>query len=143
VDVLEGFHLHHEVEALLRGGDQRGAREEVNRFAERAKINEREGVPYLRSLAVLSQSEGNTQTAIDHLYEALTLADKIGLPGELWQIQSKIGELHERRGEAEQAREAFSGAAQTLRMLAQKIEDEELRERFLSAPRVRRVLGRN
>jgi tetratricopeptide (TPR) repeat protein len=143
VDVLEGFHLHHEVEALLRGGDQRGAREEVNRFADRAKINEREGVPYLRSLAVLSESEGNTQTAIDQLYEALTLAEKIGLPGELWQIQSKIGELHERRGEAEQAREAFSGAAQTLRMLAQKIEDEELRERFLSAPRVCRVLGRN
>jgi tetratricopeptide (TPR) repeat protein len=143
VDVLEGFHLHHEVEALLRGGDQRGAREEVNRFADRAKINEREGVPYLCSLAVLSQSEGNTQTAINHLHEALTLAEKIGLPGELWQIQSKIGELHERRGEAEQAREAFSGAAQTLRMLAQKIEDEELRERFLSAPRVRRVLGRN
>jgi hypothetical protein len=28
-------------------------------------------------------------------------------------------------------------------MLAQKIEDEELRERFLSAPRVCRVLGRN
>ncbi len=91
----------------------------------------------------LGASEGNTQTAIDHLYKALTLADKIGLPGELWQIQSKIGELHERRGEAEQAREAFSGAAQTLRMLAQKIEDEELREGFLSAPRVRRVLGRN
>ena len=128
---------------LLRGGDQRGAREEVNRFADRAKINEREGVPYLRSLAVLSEFEGNTQRAIDHLREALTLAERIGLPGELWQIRSKIGELHERRGEAERAREAFSGAAQTLRMLAQKIEDEELRERFLSAPRVRRALGHN
>jgi DNA-binding SARP family transcriptional activator/tetratricopeptide (TPR) repeat protein len=140
VDVLEGLHLHHEVEALLRGGDQRGAREEVNRFADRAKINEREGVPYLRSLAVLSQSEGNTQTAIDHLHEALILAEKIGLPGELWKIQSKIGELHERRGETEQAREAFSGAAQTLRMLAAKIEEAGLREGFLAAPRVRRVL---
>ena len=76
-------------------------------------------------------------------YYLLTLRPPGGSPGELWQIQSKIGELHERRGEAEQAREAFSGAAQTLRMLAQNIEDEELRERFLSAPRVRRVLGRN
>jgi tetratricopeptide (TPR) repeat protein len=140
VDVLEGFHLHHEVEALLRGGDQRGAREEVTRFADRAKINEREGVPYLRSLAVLSQSEGNTQTALDHLYEALTLADKIGLPGELWQIQSKIGELQERRGEAEQAQQAFSRAAQILKDLAARIKDAGLREGFLAAPGVRRVL---
>ena len=30
---------------------------------------------------------------------------------------------------------------QTMRMLAGKIRDEELRESFLSAPRVRRVLG--
>jgi hypothetical protein len=37
----------------------------------------------------------------------------------------------------------FSGAAQTLRMLTRKIEDEELKEGFLSAPRVRRALGRN
>jgi DNA-binding SARP family transcriptional activator/tetratricopeptide (TPR) repeat protein len=143
LDVLGSLSLHYEVEALLRGGDERSAREEVRQLAERGEVNEREGVAYLRSLAVLSEFEGDTQRAIKHLYEALTLAEKIRLPGELWQIQSKIGELHERRGEAEQAREAFSGAAQTLRMLAQKIEDEELRERFLSAPRVRRVLGRN
>ena len=143
LDVLGSLSLHYEVEALLRGGDERSAREEVRQRAERGEVNERERVAYLRSLAVLSEFEGDAQRAIDHLHEALTLAEKIGLPGELWQIQSKIGELHERRGEAEQAREAFSGAAQTLRMLAQKIEDEELRERFLSAPRVRRVLGRN
>jgi tetratricopeptide (TPR) repeat protein len=143
MDVLGSLSLHYEVEALLRGGDERSAREEVRQLAERAKINERERIPYLRSLAVLSQSEGNTQTAIDHLHEALTLADRIGLPGELWQIQSKIGELHERRGKAEKAREAFSGAAQTLSDLATKIKDEGLREGFLSSPLVRRVLGRN
>jgi len=143
LDVLGSLSLHYEVEALLRGGDERSAREEVRQLAERGEVNEREGVAYLRSLAVLSEFEGDTQRAIKPLHEALTLAEKIGLPGELWQIQSKIGELHERRGEAEQAREAFSGAAQTLRMLAQKIEDEELRERFLSAPQVRRVLERN
>ena len=137
---LDSLYLHHEVEALLRGGDGRSAREEVHRFAERAKANERERVAYLRSLAVLSEFEGDTQRAIKRLHKALTLAEKIGLPGELWQIHSKIGELHEGRGEAEQAREAFSGAAQTLRTLAQKIRDEKLREGFRSAPQVRRVL---
>jgi tetratricopeptide (TPR) repeat protein len=143
MDVLGNLSLHYKVEALLRGGDEKSAREEVRELAERGEVNERERVAYLRSLAVLSEFEGDTQRAIKHLHEALTLAQKIGLPGELWKIESKLGELHERRGEAEQAREAFSGAAQTLRMLAQKIEDEELKEGFLSAPRVRRVLGRN
>jgi DNA-binding SARP family transcriptional activator/tetratricopeptide (TPR) repeat protein len=143
LDVLGSLSLHYEVEALLRGGDERSAREEARQLTERAEANERERVAYQRSLAVLSEFEGDTQRAIEHLLEALTLAEKIGLPGELWQIQSKIGELHERGGEAEQAREAFSRAAQNLKMLAQKIEDEELREGFLSAPRVRRVLGRN
>jgi tetratricopeptide (TPR) repeat protein len=134
-------YLHHQVEALLRGGDERLAPENVRRFADRAEVNERNRISYLRSLAILSEWEGNTQRAIDHLHEAQTLAEKIGLPGELWQIRSRIGDLHERRGEAEQAREAFAIAAQTVRVLAGKIRDEGLRERFLSAPQARRVLG--
>jgi hypothetical protein len=32
-DVLDGLYLHHEVEALLCGGDERRAREVVRRFA--------------------------------------------------------------------------------------------------------------
>jgi DNA-binding SARP family transcriptional activator len=142
-DLLDGLSLHYQVEALLRGGDERSAREEARRFADRAEINERERIAYLRSLAVLSEFAGNTQRAIDHLRQAETLAEKIGLPGELWQIQSTIGELHERRGETGEAQKAFSQAVQTLRMLAGKIGDEELREGFLSAPQVRRVLVRN
>ena len=54
-NVLDIFYLHHVVEALLRGGDESSAREEVGRFAERAEANERERVAYLRSLAVLKR----------------------------------------------------------------------------------------
>jgi tetratricopeptide (TPR) repeat protein len=140
-NVLDIFYLHHVVEGLLRGGDERSAREEISRFAERAEANERARIAYLRSLAVLSEFESDTQRAIEHLQQAHTLAQKIGVPGELWQIQSRLGGLHERRGEETEAQKAYSLAAQTLRELAQKIRDEELRERFLSAPLVRRVLG--
>jgi hypothetical protein len=135
--------LQLQVEALLRGGDERSAREEVNRFAERAEVNERERVPYLRSLAVLSEWKGDTKKAIEHLHEAHTLADKIALPKELWQTQARLGELHEKRGKDEEARGAFSRAAQILSMLAEKIGDEELRKRFLSAPQAHRVLERS
>jgi tetratricopeptide (TPR) repeat protein len=139
-DVLDGLYLHHEVEALLRRGDEQLAPEEVRRFADRPGTNERERITYLCSLAVLSEWEGDIGRTMDHLREAEELAEKTRLPKELWQIQSKIGHLCERRGQTEEAREAFSLAARTLRMLAGKIRDEELREGFLSAPRVRRVL---
>ena len=109
-------------------------------LADRSEVNERNRISYLRALAVLSEGEGNTQKAIDHLHEAQTLAQKIGLPGEHWQIQSRIGDLCERRGDVHEAWEAFSRASQTLRDLAAKIKDEGLREGFLAAPRVRRVL---
>jgi tetratricopeptide (TPR) repeat protein len=139
-DVFDGLYLHYGFEALLRGGDEGSAREEADRFAQRAGENERDRLTYTRCLALLDEFEGDTHGALDRLRGAEALAEKIGLPGALWQIRSKIGELHERRRETEEARAGFSRAAQTLRMLAQKIGDQKLREGFLSAPRMRRVL---
>jgi tetratricopeptide (TPR) repeat protein len=137
---LFSLHLHREVEALLRGGDENLAREEARRFAERAKTNRRDRMSHLRALAVLSEWEGDTERALGRLREAEALAEEIGMPGELWQMRARIGELHERRGEAGEAQQAFSRAAQTLRDLAAKIKDEGLREGFLAAPKARRVL---
>jgi tetratricopeptide (TPR) repeat protein len=97
---------------------------------------------YLRSLAVLSAWEDDLEQAVNHLRKAEAIAEDIAPPGELWQIQSRIGELYERRGEAGEARKAFSRAAQTVRDLAERIKTKQLRENFLSAPRVRRVLAR-
>jgi chemotaxis protein histidine kinase CheA len=112
----------------------------VRRFADHAEVNERNRMTCLRSLAVLDEWEGEATRALDRLRKAEALAEEMGLPGELWQIRSKIGELYERRGEAGEAQRAFSRAAQTLRDLAAKINDARLREGFLAAPRVRRVL---
>jgi tetratricopeptide (TPR) repeat protein len=139
-DVFDGLYLHYTFEALLRGGDEVRAREEADRFAERAEENERDRMAYLRCLALLGEFEGYTKRALEHLHEARALAEKIGVLGELWQIQSRMGDLHERRGEEAEAQEAFTLTAQTLREIAQKIADAELKERFLSAPQARRVL---
>jgi DNA-binding SARP family transcriptional activator len=135
------INLHCEVEALLHGGDKDLAREEVRRFAERAKMNGRDLMSHLRALAVLDEWEGDTERALGRLRKAEALAEEIGLPGELWQIGARIGELRERRGEVGEAQQAFSRAAQTLRDLAAKIKDVGLREGFLAAPKVRRVLA--
>ncbi len=136
------LYLHHQVEALLRGGDEELAREEVRRFAERAEANERDRITHLRAVAVLDEWEGEIERALGRLREAEVLAEEIGLLSECWQIGARIGELHERRGEAGESQRAFSRAGRILKDLAARIKDAGLREGFLAAPRVRRVLER-
>lgn len=132
------FERHHETGALLRGGDEEMAREEVRRFGEQAGKNQRHRIPYLRSLATLTHSE--SEQSLERLLEAKALAEEIGLPGESWQIHAAIGELWDERGEPEEARRAFLASAEVVNALARRISDQDLRDAFLSTPQVRRAL---
>ena len=109
-------------------------------MGERVGQNKRFRLVHLRMLAVLDGWDGATEGALGHLREAATLAEEIRLPGELWQIEALMGELHEERGDEEQAGRSFTRAAQTLRSLANRIDDPTLQASFLGAPQVRRVL---
>ena len=133
------FARHHETEALLWGGEEKLAREDARCLRERVGGNRRFNLVHLRMLAVLDEWDGENEKALASLHEAEALAEEIGLPGELWQIWAALGELHERRGEPEEARDAFSRAASIVERLAGEIEGEALKEAFLSAPQVRRV----
>ena len=134
------FARYEETEALLRGGEEKLAREDVKRLGERVGGNRRFRLIHLRMLAVLAEWDGRTREALGRLREARTLAEEIGLPGELWQIWAALGELHEQRGEPEEAHDAYSRAASIGERLAGEIEVEVLKEGFLSAPRLQRVL---
>ena len=133
------FARYHESEALLGGGNEELAREDAKRLGERVGGNRRFRLVHLRMLTVLAEWDGQTAEALARLQEARTLAEEIGLPGELWQIWAALGELHEQRGEPEEAHGALSQAARILESLAGEIEDEVLKEAFLSAPQLRRV----
>jgi ATP/maltotriose-dependent transcriptional regulator MalT len=137
------FVRHHETEALLRGGEEKLAREDVERLGEQVGQNRRFRLVHLRMLAVLSRWNGNCDEALAYLREAQILAEEIGLLGELWQIQTDLAELHKKRGQREAAQVAFNRAAGTLRTLIEKITDEGLREGLRDAPLVRRVLERS
>jgi len=134
------FSRHHETEALLRGGSEELAREDARRLGERIGSNPRFRLVYLRMMAVLHRWRGDAEGALGYLLEAQALAGEIGLPGELWQIRISLGELHEERGEHEEADEAYSLASLSVRDLAGKMKDEGLRSDFLDAPQVRRSL---
>jgi DNA-binding SARP family transcriptional activator/predicted ATPase len=134
------FAQYEETKALLRGGDEKLAREDVKRLGERVGGNRRFRLVHQRMLAVLAEWDGRPREALGRLREARTLAEEIGLPGELWQIWAALGELHEQRGEPEEAHGAYSRAASIGERLAGEIEVEVLKEGFLSAPQLRHVL---
>jgi tetratricopeptide (TPR) repeat protein len=134
------FFQQYETEALLRGGEERQAREEVHRLRERLGPSRRFRIPYLRSLAVLAAWEGQREQAVSHLREAVQLAAELGLPAERWQIQAALGSLYEAEGLPEQAHTAFGEAVTIIQELAEGIKDETLRARFLAGPPIQQVL---
>ncbi len=134
------FYPHYETEALLRGGNERQAREAVHRLGECLGPYRRFRIPYLRSLAVLAAWEGHSEQAIGHLRQAAELAADLVLPGEQWQIQAALGSLYEAGGEPAQAHTAFGEAARIIGGLAEGIKDEALRTRFLAGPQIHPVL---
>ena len=134
------FSSHYETEALLHAGEERQAREEVQRLGKRLGSNRRFRIPYLRSLAILAEWDGHGRQAITRLREAAELALEIGLPEEQWQIQARLAKVYEAAGELVQARIACVRAATIIQGLADGIEDETLRARFLAGPQIQSVL---
>ncbi len=138
--ILLDFSPQYETEALLRGGDERQAREAVHRLGEHLGPNQRFRIPYLRSLAVLATWEGQSEQAIGYLREAAQLAADLGLPAEQWQIQAALATVYEAGGEPAQAHIAWAEAARIIQGLAEGITDEALRTRFLAGPQIHPVL---
>jgi tetratricopeptide (TPR) repeat protein len=139
------FIRYHETAALLQGGDEAWAREDVQRFGaslSTLSANRRHRLPYLRARATQAQWDGETWEAIAYLEEAAILAEEIGLPGEQWQIQVALGEAYNSCGEREQESQAFAQAAAVVQELAEKMRDEALRTHFLAEPAIRHVLER-
>ena len=126
----------HEIEALIHAGQIDRAVEEVRRVGEAIGDNRRYRLAYLRARAVLAQAreERKARDEASHcLQEAARLATEIRLPGELWPIEIALGRLYQSSGDDDLARASFARAAETVRSLADHIDDESLRAQFLKA----------
>ncbi|GHO82669.1 ATP-binding protein [Dictyobacter formicarum] len=132
----------YDIEALLRAGEERLAREELQRLGEHLVLPRRFRVSYLQSWAILAAWENKHGQAIGLLREAATLAAEINLPGEQWQIQAALGKLYEAKGAHEHASMAYTEATNLIQELARDIQDDEVRARFLCGPQIHPVLQR-
>lgn len=130
----------YETEALLRGGDSDLARAEVERLSGLVGDNKRYQLILQRCQAALAQWDGAIDQAISCLQAALTLAQEMGLPGEAWLILGELGRLYAEQGEAGKARQAYGEAGAIIHRLAETIDEDGLREGFLTAVSVQSIL---
>ena len=130
------FARHYETEALLRAGEAKRARVDIERLAERLRP-ERQDRRYqlvlLRMRAVLARFEGRIAEAIAHLEAAVRLAEEIGLPGEQWQILTELAGLRSESSDAAGAAAAQAEAESIVAILAARIADPEIRTTYLRA----------
>lgn len=129
-----------EIEALLRAGDEALARAEVERLAKAVGNNRRYQLILHRCQAVLVQWAGDVAKAGTHLENALALAQEMELPGEAWPILGELGKLYAEQGEQDKAKLAYGGAGVIIRRLAETIDDERVREGFVTAVPIQSIL---
>src|SRR5947208_11720751 len=127
---LGGAARWYEIAALLWGGSEEQAREEVRRLGEGMNNNPRSAMRYLRLLAVLAQFQGEIDAAIAHLQEATRVAEEVGVLGELWSMCVELGEMYLKQGDESQANRTFGRAAEILHSLADTMEDPQQRITF-------------
>jgi tetratricopeptide (TPR) repeat protein len=76
-----------------------------------------------------------------HLQTALQKLEEVGNPKQLWITHTALAELYEQMQRPDQAREQWQAAAAIVRSTAGGLEDEGLRETFLGAAPVRKILA--
>jgi tetratricopeptide (TPR) repeat protein len=77
--------------------------------------------------------------AEEAMNKALAVAQEIGNPPQLWKTYAALGELHERKGDATQARVMYAHALQVIDEVASKLQDTELKRTFLGARQVQEI----
>ena len=121
------------IEALLHGGSVEASREYMERLGKHNGDGRRDRIEYLRANAMLARWEGHLEQAVTTLEQVRTLAEEIGLPGELWQILADLGALYQAWGEQGLAERAWAEADLVIQQLARNIEDRALRSSLLAA----------
>jgi tetratricopeptide (TPR) repeat protein len=85
---------------------------------------------------------GRLQEAEEALRKALTVALEIGNPPQLWKTYAALGELYERQGESDRMRSAYASALQGIEGVAERLNNQELKQTFLSAHPVQAIRAR-
>ncbi len=91
----------------------------------------------LRGQAFVAQ--GKLSEAEQELATALEIAKEIGNPPQFWKTYAALGDLRQAQGQTDDARQAYRDALSAIDSVASGLEDESLRETFLSSDHVQEI----
>ena len=134
-----GLARPYETEALLRGGKIQEVGEDLTRFEQQSGYGPRLRIEYLGSMAVLARWKNELERETAYLEEAALEADRIGLIDEQWSIWAALGVCYHSRGNHLASNAAYAHAREVVQMIAVRLQDPELRDRFLLSKSVARI----
>jgi tetratricopeptide (TPR) repeat protein len=87
----------------------------------------------------IALARGQSNEAEGALRQALTVAQAIGNPTQLWKTHLALGQLHAEAKRREQARQSFQAARAVIDQVKANLQNPVLRASFENSPLIRRV----
>jgi tetratricopeptide (TPR) repeat protein len=84
-------------------------------------------------------AQGKHAEAEPEIEMALAIAKEIGNPPQLWKTYVALGDLRKAQAREDELRDAYSEAVEVIDGVASSLEDDSLREIFLSSPHVQGI----
>jgi len=91
-------------------------------------------------IAFVSRAWDESETA---LREALTIAERVGNPTQLWKTHAALGALHAAVRRPEASSKAYRSAAEIIDRIKASIDDPKLAEILTNAPAIRELYQRS
>jgi tetratricopeptide (TPR) repeat protein len=115
--------------------------EENLKRARQKKVKKRIG-GFLRLLGEVQMRQGETDSAIAYLNEAVISLRELDNPRQLWQAHASLASAFDKLGRFSEGREQWGAAAKVIHNLAEGLSDREFREGFLQAESIRWILSK-
>jgi len=94
-----------------------------------------------RLLGKISTERGQYEKSEDKLRTALTLLEKVGNPKQIWTTLEALAELYNQMNRPDLQREQSQKAALLVTKTSDKLEDNVLKERFISAATINKIMN--
>lgn len=128
--IVMDLQRQYEISALIYSGDYELARWEISQFSQKVGNNLRYLVSYNLCCAALSYAINEYKEAEKSVLDAISIANQIGLTGEIWQMYKMLGKIYQAERQSNQADQSYKRADEIIGDLISRFSSTELRETF-------------
>jgi len=129
---------------FLRRNDLGSAEKLIRENLKTTKVlhtKKREGC-FLRLLGEVQMRRKESDNALNHFNEALSILREVGNPRQLWQAHSSLASAFSSLGRSSEAGEQWGSAAAVIQKVADGLSNRNLREGFLGADPILNILSK-